>query len=64
MSKPKTALEVGNVVSLNSGGPDLTVIHVWASSDTVDVTWMAGGAKKTATFPIACLTPRPLKLER
>jgi uncharacterized protein YodC (DUF2158 family) len=44
----------GNVVRLNSGGPEMTVINV-VKSDAI-VEWHDGTKYVRSSFPVACLT--------
>jgi uncharacterized protein YodC (DUF2158 family) len=48
-------LRIGDIVRLNSGGPNLTVVDVGKNGD-VSVNWVAPGTTKygQATFPRAC----------
>jgi uncharacterized protein YodC (DUF2158 family) len=48
-------LKEGDVVRLNSGGPDMTVLEV--SGDTAVCKWHDGNEFTSATFRIVCLTP-------
>jgi uncharacterized protein YodC (DUF2158 family) len=57
------ALEVGNVVTLNSGGPKMTVTSIpekkgdWdgVAQTGVGVCWVHDGRKVNDFFPAACL---------
>jgi uncharacterized protein YodC (DUF2158 family) len=59
-STPKTekpALKVGDVVILNSGGPNMTISHIfdYAVPNAV-CRWIADGKEQRAEFPLPCLT--------
>lgn len=48
-------MKVGDVVSLNSGSPQMTIMSI-DNNNMVEVTWMVNFTEKaTATFPSACL---------
>lgn len=54
-------LKAGDVVVLNSGGPQMTIISVFQSPslgdvDAASVIWLADGKEQKSTFPLACLT--------
>jgi len=57
----KLIFEVGDVVRLNSGSPDLTVSHVGLGpygDDNVQVTWYDDdGTRRIGDFPDVCLKP-------
>jgi uncharacterized protein YodC (DUF2158 family) len=58
-------LQTGDIVRLNSGGPDMTVVAV---GKDVEVLWMSELAQAyTGNFPAGCLmliAPRETILER
>jgi len=48
-------LRKGDIVQLNSGGPDMTVVS--CDGENVEVKW--NGTGSPATFPIQCVTLHP-----
>jgi hypothetical protein len=50
-SKP----QIGEIVHLNSGSPDLKVISFCEACKIVEVEWQANGELKRSRFPLACL---------
>lgn len=49
--------EVGNVVRLNSGSPDLRVIALDGPKKNIAVEWIREGLAERAVFPIVCVRP-------
>lgn len=49
-------LNVGDVVKLNSGGPDMTVAVLRPSAREAICTWLDGNGTRCAEFKMACLT--------
>ena len=47
----KSELKVGDVVTLQSGGPNLVVSQSYGSGLEVQVTWFAGGEIRRAVVP-------------
>jgi len=47
--------QIGSVVHLNSGSPDLKVISFCESCRIVQVEWQANGKLRRDRFPLACL---------
>jgi uncharacterized protein YodC (DUF2158 family) len=55
-NKQQLEIQIGDIVHLNSGSPDLKVISVM--SERVAVQWDGGqGETRNHEFPRACLTP-------
>ena len=56
-------LKIGDVVVLNSGGPDMTIVEIDGDKATC---WWQGhfGDVDQHEFPIACLKPAPSKETR
>ncbi len=51
-------LEIGQIVRLNSGSPDLKIIATDCSVSHVAVEWLDNeGEVNRAVFPSTCLTP-------
>jgi uncharacterized protein YodC (DUF2158 family) len=48
--------QVGDIVQLSSGSPDMTVIGYCEDNNEVDIAWYDGGGMQYATFPAECLT--------
>ena len=53
-------LEVGDIVYLNSGSPNLTVSKITTNSDytRIEAAWMLEGKLTFAVFPRKCLTKK------
>jgi len=47
-------IKIGDTVTLNSGGPPLTVVFVFLDGN-IQVTWMNEGCVNSANFPTACV---------
>ena len=47
--------EVGDVVQLNSGGPEMTVEHVNATDAKVTCTWFLDGQPRRSSFRLRML---------
>lgn len=55
---PKQALfEVGKIVKLKSGGPEMTVEKVFEDRDTYRCQWFAGKKLESGVFPADSLAP-------
>jgi uncharacterized protein YodC (DUF2158 family) len=53
-------LQIGDIVELKSGGPDMTVTNISNATTTIqgqmtDTTWFAGKKNERGTFPTAAL---------
>jgi uncharacterized protein YodC (DUF2158 family) len=47
--------EVGDIVELRTGGPDLTVVSADSADSEVKVAWFVGGALAFEWLPVAAL---------
>lgn len=50
-------LKIGDIVELNSGGPDMTVQHV-SKNNIVGCYWNCNGKTEYYEFPSACLNKK------
>ena len=48
-------LNIGDVVALKSGGPNMTVEHIDPETQSVLCSWFDGQEKKLSTFPLGAL---------
>ena len=55
LSHERCRLQVGDIVHLNSGSPELTITAI--DSGSAKVEWLDGGVTKQGVFPCACLKP-------
>ena len=58
-STPKTEkpkLKLGDVVVLNSGGPQMTITYISDYSGNTTCKWIVDGKGHQAEFPLPCLT--------
>jgi hypothetical protein len=47
--------QIGSIVHLNSGSPDLKVVGFCGACKVVEVEWEANGEPRRSRFPLACL---------
>ena len=60
----KAAFEIGDLVSIKSGGPVMAVKAIYgADSDTFECQWFAGKKLEVGRFPAASLVKAELKVE-
>jgi uncharacterized protein YodC (DUF2158 family) len=51
----KSKPQIGDIVHLNSGSPDLKVLSFCEACGMVEVEWQANGTTMMGRFPLACV---------